>query len=301
MDVRSPTLRRRAIAEFPRASPGRTPRPRRVRAKCAWPCRPSTLPGPHSTMTSTPRAFRASTLSTQRTGPAAWRTSASRIRSASVSTATSMLLRTGICGAAKLTDARRSRKASAAGRIRLEWKGADTGKGSARLAPCALSTSQALSTAALLPAITVCIGSLKFTASTTSALPGPKPAVTSAQPAFTFSASMPRTAAIAPTPTGTACCIAWARKRTSGAACASVSTPEATSAEYSPSEWPATSAGLAPPSASQARQAATPATSITGCVLVVRANASFGPSWIRRATSSSSASDASRSVSATAG
>ena len=39
---------------------------------------------------------------------------------------------------------------------------------------------------------------------------------------------------------------AWpaARKRTSGAACASVSTPAATSAEYSPSEWPATTAGV---------------------------------------------------------
>ncbi len=58
---------------------------------------------------------------------------------------------------------------------------------------------------------------------------------------------------MAPTPTGTASCIACARKRTSGAACASVSTPEATSAEYSPSEWPATTAGTAPASAIQAR------------------------------------------------
>ncbi len=48
---------------------------------------------------------------------------------------------------------------------------------------------------------------------------------------------------MAPVPTGTASCMACARKRTSGAACASVSTPEATSAEYSPSEWPATTDG----------------------------------------------------------
>ncbi len=51
---------------------------------------------------------------------------------------------------------------------------------------------------------------------------------------------MPRMAAIAPVPTGTASCMACARKRTSGAACASVNTPDATSAEYSPSECPAT-------------------------------------------------------------
>ena len=78
-----------------------------------------------------------------------------------------------------------------------------------------------------------------------------------------------------------------------GAASASVSTPEATSAEYSPSEWPATTAGAAPPSARQARQAATPATSMTGWVLVVRPSASLGPSLMSRARSSPSASEAS--------
>src|SRR5512145_325277 len=44
-----------------------------------------------------------------------------------------------------------------------------------------------------------------------------------------------------------------------------------------------------------------PATSITGCVFVVSASDSLGPSLIRRPTSSPSASDASFSVSATAG
>jgi hypothetical protein len=117
----------------------------------------------------------------------------------------------------------------------------------------ALSISQALSTAALLPAITVCAGSLKLTASTTSPLLAPNERCASAQPSITFWASMPRIAAIAPVPTGTASCMAWARKRTSGAASASVSAPAATRAEYSPSEWPATTAGSAPPSASQAR------------------------------------------------
>ncbi len=196
----------------------------------------STLPGPHSTMASMSRARMACTHSTQRTGPKAWRYSASRMRSASDSTATSMLLIKGMLGVARATPASFSRRRSAAGFMRLEWNGADTGNGNARLAPLALSTSQAFSTAALLPAITVCAGSLKFTASTTSALPAPNVACASAQPALTRSASMPRMAAIAPVPTGTASCMAAARKRTSGAASARVSTPAATSALYSPNE-----------------------------------------------------------------
>src|SRR5690606_30493433 len=223
------------------------------------------------------------------------------MRSASVSTATSMLLISGICGAANAVDASRSRRRSAAGLMRLEWNGAETGKGKARLAPWALSTSQAFSTAALLPAITVCAGSLKLTASTTSALSAPKPACASAQPAFTPSASMPRMAAIAPAPTGTASCMAAARKCTSGTASARLSTPAATRALYSPSEWHATAAGTAPTSARHTRQAATPATSITGWVLVVRPRLSLGPSWIRRPRSSPRASEASRKVSATTG
>jgi hypothetical protein len=60
-------------------------------------------------------------------------------------------------------------------------------------------------------------------------------------------------AAIAPAPTGTACCIASARKRTSGSASASEIASAATSAVYSPSECPATTSGFAPVSASQAR------------------------------------------------
>ena len=100
-----------------------------------------------------------------------------------------------------------------------------------------------------MPAITVCFGSLKLAASTTS----PLSAAALAQPSTTCAGSRPRIAAIAPMPTGTASCIACARKRTSGSASASVSTPAATSALYSPSECPATAAGSAPPSARQAR------------------------------------------------
>ena len=50
----------------------------------------------------------------------------------------------------------------------------------------------------------------------------------------------PRIAAIAPTPCGTACCMYCPRLRTRRTASAKSSEPAATSAEYSPSEWPAT-------------------------------------------------------------
>ena len=52
--------------------------------------------------------------------------------------------------------------------------------------------------------------------------------------------SRPSSAAIAPVPTGTAFCIAWPRVRNSRAASAMLNAPAAASAEYSPSEWPAT-------------------------------------------------------------
>ena len=71
-----------------------------------------------------------------------------------------MLLMTGICGATIATLASFSRSRSAAGFISGEWNGAETASGSVRFAPAALSSSQALSTPALLPAITVCRGSL---------------------------------------------------------------------------------------------------------------------------------------------
>jgi hypothetical protein len=50
-----------------------------------------------------------------------------------------------------------------------------------------------------------------------------------------------------PSPTGTASCIACARKRTSGTASLNASAPAATSAVYSPRLWPATIDGAGPP------------------------------------------------------
>ncbi len=67
-----------------------------------------------------------------------------------------------------------------------------------------------------------------------------------------------------PVPSGTASCIARARKRTSGNASSKRRDSAATSAVYSPRLWPANHAGRGPPRSRQARQQATPATSMTG-------------------------------------
>ena len=102
-------------------------------------------------------------VSTQRTGDAAWRTSASVIAAGSASIATSTLFITGIRGA-RCARARDSPCSfSAAGCISVEWNGALTGSGIARFAPRALHSSIARSTAAFSPAITTCPGALKFT------------------------------------------------------------------------------------------------------------------------------------------
>lgn len=114
-------------------------------------------------------------------------------------------------------------------------------------APFAFAISQAISMPAFVPAITTCAGALKFTASTTPA------ADASAHTARTVSSSRPRIAAMPPTPTGTAVCIACARKRTSGSASRNAIAPAATSAVYSPRLWPATIDGCAPPACCHAR------------------------------------------------
>ncbi len=119
--------------------------------------------------------------------------------------------------------------------------------------------------------MTSCPGALKFTGSTHS------PSAALRHAAATVSSSAPRMAAMAPSPGGTASCMACARKRTSGTASRNASAPEATSAEYSPRLCPASSAGTLPPAACHARHTATAAVSITGCVLTVRSRASSGP------------------------
>jgi hypothetical protein len=57
------------------------------------------------------------------------------------------------------------------------------------------------------------------------------------------------------------------------------SAPAATSAVYSPRLWPAKNAGMGPPRSRHARQQATPATSMSGCVFTVWFWSSAGPSF----------------------
>ena len=62
----------------------------------------------------------------------------------------------------------------------------------------------------------------------------------SAATASTVATSAPRMAAMAPSPAGTASCMAWPRSRSRRAASPIRSAPAAARAEYSPRLWPAT-------------------------------------------------------------
>ena len=90
------------------------------------------------------------------------------------------------------------------------------------------------------------------------------------------SVSAPSNAAMAPSPTGTAFCMASPRKRRSRAASAILRAPAAASAEYSPSEWPATNCtsreSTTPFSASSARRAARLTAISAGWALAVSCN-----------------------------
>ena len=101
---------------------------------------------------------------------------------------------------------------SAAGRISGEWNGALTGSMIERRAPCSAASATARSTAARSPLTTTWPGLLSLaTAQTWS----PAAAAATSRAA---AMSRPSSAAIAPSPTGTAFCIAWPRRLTSRAA-----------------------------------------------------------------------------------
>ena len=135
----------------------------------------------------------------------------------------------GIWGAEISTSARASRIASAAGDISEQWKGALTGNSTARFAPASFARSIARATAAAEPEITTWPGALSL-----AALQISSSVLASAAISTTLSKSGPNRAAIAPTPTGTACCMALPRIRSNFAVSASVNAPDAAKAEYSP-------------------------------------------------------------------
>ena len=84
--------------------------------------------------------------------------------------------------------------ASAAGAISAEWKGAETGSISARLAPFSVQSRAASSTAAFAPEITSCPPPLSL------AIWQTEPLAASAQAASTSACSSPMIAAMAPSP-----------------------------------------------------------------------------------------------------
>ncbi len=91
---------------------------------------------------------------------------------------------------------------------------------------------------------------------------------------------MPSSAAIAPCPTGTASCMARPRVRSSRAVSVTDREPAAASAEYSPSEWPATKAAASArrtPSSSSARSVARLTAISAGCALAVSLRRSSPP------------------------
>src|SRR6266536_1141877 len=119
-----------------------------------------TLPGPISSPRSTPSRASARTLSTQRTGESICRTRASRSRLPRHAGSASTSLPTGIAAAENSVAASSPSIRSRAGRMRSEWKGAETASGIARFAPFARQAAEARSTARTWPAITACSGEL---------------------------------------------------------------------------------------------------------------------------------------------
>ena len=209
-----------------------------------------------------------------------------RTSSARVVSPASTFRTTGSRGSAARTAPSTSASRSAAGAIRRQWNGALTGRMTLRFPPRVAASATARSTAARWPATTIWPGELMFATSRTS------PPAASRQISSTTSRSTPRTAAMAPVPTGTASCMNSPRRRTTRTASPKDNAPADTRAEYSPRLCPPTTAGVSPRSARR-RAPATLTVSTAGCVLAVSCSSDSGPSKQSFATSKPSASLAS--------
>ena len=148
----------------------------------------------------------------------------------------------------------------------------------ARLAPISLARPIARSIAAAWPDNTTWLGSLSLATSQTC------PPAAAAAIFFASSRSAPSSAAIVPTPTGTAACIAWPRILSSFAVFGSPKEPAAHKAEYSPRLWPATNCAAlrrsTPPSLVSTANTATAWAMIAACAFSVSLSSSSGPSLI---------------------
>ena len=169
---------------------------------------------------------------------------------------------------------------SAAGCISGVCEGALTASANARLAPAELAAAMARSTAGRCPAMTNCPGQFRFAGHTFSA-----PEDDASQMPATVSSARPRMAAIRPMPAGTASLMARPRNATRPKASAKPRLFAATSAEYSPSEWPARCAASGPCSLRQTRSTAVEAASSAGCVYSVAFSLSPASSRISAAMS----------------
>src|SRR5580692_9482589 len=171
----------------------------------------------------------------------------------------------------KLVRFRSSARCSCAGAMSAEWKGAETAKITARLAPSCEAISTARFTAAAWPEMTVCSGEFRFAAEQIS------PFEARLQASATTAGDKHMMAAMAPTPAGTASCMYVPRLWTSLTASENFKLPAATRAEYSPRLWPATKSGVRPFSA-RTRWTATEQVRMAGCVLAVSLSSSSVPS-----------------------
>src|SRR6185437_6324955 len=192
-------------------------------------------------------------------------------------------------------SAMRAASCCAASRISGVCEGTDTASLMTLRTPSSPRRWMARSTAAAWPAITSWPGLLKLAGVTISAPD------TSLQTFRMTSSSAPSTAAIEPTPAGTAACIRRPRSATSAAASRNGNAPAQTSAEYSPRLWPATCAGIGPPCARHTRHTATLAASNAGCVCSVLPSSSSGPFCESAQRSSPAPSEASSNASRTCG
>ena len=168
-----------------------------------------TFPGPISTKVCTPSAISRRMLCSHFTAPVTCATSVARARNSSLTKDASTLHTTGYTGFCIFRCVQVRFQTVLRGLHQRTMEGRAHGQQLSRaLRPRSSASFAPRSTAAVLPEITICSGELIFAGEQTS------PCAASWQTAATFSNSMPRIAAIAPTPTGTASCIYFPRLRT---------------------------------------------------------------------------------------
>ena len=175
-------------------------------------------------------------------------------------------------------DAARARPASrsAAGCMSAQWNGALTASGMARLAPRALAAAHGALDGGLVAGDHDLAAAVEVRRRRTTSPHSAPPRRRRPPPS---AASSPRMAAIAPTPGGHRLLHELAAQvHEPDGVREAQSAPAATSAEYSPSECPATAPAAGRSRARSTRSAATLVARIAGCAFAVSVSSSSGPS-----------------------